>query len=128
MQKLILLAVILLLLPIGFDSSIRADETDPPPDAGELGDPGENDETGDHPWGGEERSAPEDNIKIRTDDVVPTTLQQLFYFWLPSYYGIHLDRWYQYRPVQTISSHERLFQNQDHRYQLNRPSVTRRER
>lgn len=127
MQKLLLLAVILLLLPLGFDTSIRADETEPPPVDGELGDP-DDDETGDHPWGGEEKSATDNNLKLRTDEARPTSLQQLLYFWLPSYYGIYLENFYPYRPARTMNSHESLFQNQDRRYQLSRRIPSRRER
>ena len=53
MRTLIVLVVLLLLLPIGFGTSVQADETDPPIDPGTEDEGG--DVEGDHPWGGEER-------------------------------------------------------------------------
>jgi len=98
MPKLIILALLLLLLPIGFDNSVRADLPVSPPDPGTGGDiPDPPDPEGDHPWGGERVVIVDDPIvkrRIRTDTI--SEMEAFFHIWLPSYYGLYFGKPYRY--------------------------------
>lgn len=85
MRKLIILMMLMLLLPISFTGTLKADNTLPPNpglDDGDTDDGG--DEDGDHPWG--EENTIEAPDKDRNDSRVTFSIEEIIYYSFSSYF------------------------------------------
>lgn len=94
MRKLIILMALLLLLPIGFDSTPKADEILPPDPGLDDGDNGDDGKDGDHPWGEENSDGTPDRFKPRNKQRTTIAFEDVIYYSIRSYFEFYLGQTY----------------------------------